>query len=51
MEKIKALGILEVDANELQKHDDVTADDQVRTLSDLEMLFVGGGDDIPAWKP
>jgi|KBSMisStaDraftv2_1062788.scaffolds.fasta_scaffold77587_3 hypothetical protein len=52
MEKITAQRVLpEVESNDLRTGDNHGADDQVRTLSDLEMHFVGGGDDIPAWKP
>ena len=25
--------------------------DDLRTLSDLELLLAGGGDDVPGWSP
>lgn len=51
MEKITAQRTqLEVESNDLRtRGEDESSGDQVRTLSDFEMGFVGGGDDIPGW--
>ena len=53
MEKITAQRVqLEVESNDLRTRNDDESGDQVRTLTDLEMRFVGGGDDVPGWgKP
>ena len=42
---------IEVESNDLRTRDQYESGEQVRTLSDFEMQFVGGGDDMPGWKP
>ena len=39
----------EVISNDVRARDDHQSDAQVRTLSDFELGFVGGGDSIPDW--
>ena len=52
MEKFKAqVAQQQVQSNDLRTREDDVASDQLRTLSDFEMGFVGGGDDMPDWHP
>ena len=41
----------QIDSNDLRKRENEESNDQVRTLSDFELGFVGGGDDMPGWHP
>ena len=52
MEKISAQNTLsQVEANDKSPELETEPRDQIRVLSDFEMLFVGGGDDMPGWHP
>jgi len=51
MDKSKAGALAQVESNEISRERDTELRDQVRTLSDFEMMFVGGGDDTPGWHP
>ena len=53
MEKIttkRALAQLESN-DQANTREDAEQRDQIWLLSDFELGFVGGGDDVPGWKP
>lgn len=49
MEQIKLAGELRTQGNEGEPMEMGRNASELRTLADLELLYVGGGNDVPTW--